>query len=1102
MAIGSSGLATPTLAVKLMPPTLGPSYVGRPRLEQLLAEVMRRRLTVVVAGPGFGKSTLLASWAADANAAWYSLGIEDGQMSTLARGIVDAVRLRAPGIPPELSSVLSAVGAAAADGDDEIGRAQAFAQFLAQALEENLSRPLLLVLDDVDEVGLSAVTGQLLASLCRQAPPNVHLVLSSRTAPPFPIERMRGQGQVLELAGADLSFTAGEVAELVRHLAGDAGTATASSLHALTDGWPAAVRLTIEALRAVPMDERSSVLQRLRQPGGALYRYLAGEVLASEPDDVRRLIAIVARTGFAAPRLCEELGMKGAAEMLSSLAQRGLFVEGRGQRLGWFSISTLVRDTALAELPLSPVDARQVDERTSAWLEGQGHPAEALRHCRDYFRWDSAAQLLGRHGAQLVREGGASEVLAALGALRPEMRNPQLEFVAGEAHYVVGDWDAALSSYQLASPDAAHLPTALAWRVARIHHFRGDLNRALEAYGHGPPVDGDAGDRAMLLAWRASARWLRGDAEGCRQDASQAFELARTAGDAGALSCAHTALAMLAALDGDRAANDAHYLRALDYAVQAGDLLQQVRVRTNRGSLFLEQGYYEEAISELDLALRLADLAGFASYRALALSNRGLAYYYLGRLEEALDDLDESRRQSERLGSADVAYALANLGRIYRDRGDVALARAAYEEAIARCEEAQDVQGLVPALSGLALVLAADDPGAAAALAARAVAYGPGMAYGEALLAAGWVAAANGRPDEAGRRASEAAAEARSRRDRAALAQSLELSAVSDPTSPAAGRALEQAISLWSELRSITGEARAEYLAALVAHDAEAAAGADARLRQLGVRSHPHLAPLVAPAGPPSAPVAVGEQPAVTVQTLGRFRVLVDGRPLAATAWQSRKARDLLKILVTRRGRPMPRDELMELLWPDEPGAKVGNRLSVALSTLRAVLDPAKEVTANYFIDSDRDALRLDPDHIEVDVEAFLRDVAAGLSPARTGDTRGVKLLERAETAYMGDFLQENAYDDWAVGLREEARNAYLRACRALAEAAVSRGDRAAAATYLRRLLERDQFDEPAHLELVRLLVADGHHGEAHRCYRVYGTRMREIDVEPAAFPL
>ena len=159
--------------------------------------------------------------------------------------------------------------------------------------------------------------------------------------------------------------------------------------------------------------------------------------------------------------------------------------------------------------------------------------------------------------------------------------------------------------------------------------------------------------------------------------------MASEAGDPQALAAAHTVLAMLAALEGDRGANDAHYLRALDYAQQAGDVLQLVRVRTNRGSRHVEECSYEEAISELDHALRLADLTGFAAFRALALSNRGEALSRLGRFDEAIADLEASRALYQRLGSRMISYPLEKLGEVYRIRGDVTLARAAYEEAVA-----------------------------------------------------------------------------------------------------------------------------------------------------------------------------------------------------------------------------------------------------------------------------------------------------------------------------------------------------------------------------------------------------------------------------------
>ena len=113
-------------------------------------------------------------------------------------------------------------------------------------------------------------------------------------------------------------------------------------------------------------------------------------------------------------------------------------------------------------------------------------------------------------------------------------------------------------------------------------------------------------------------------------------------------------------------------------------MLQLIRVRTNRGSRHVEECAYEEAIAELDLALRLADLAGFAAFRALALSNRGEALSKLGRFDEAVADLEAARALYQRLGSRMVAYPLEKLGEVYRMRGQWALARASFEEAVAQ----------------------------------------------------------------------------------------------------------------------------------------------------------------------------------------------------------------------------------------------------------------------------------------------------------------------------------------------------------------------------------------------------------------------------------
>jgi DNA-binding SARP family transcriptional activator len=110
-------------------------------------------------------------------------------------------------------------------------------------------------------------------------------------------------------------------------------------------------------------------------------------------------------------------------------------------------------------------------------------------------------------------------------------------------------------------------------------------------------------------------------------------------------------------------------------------------------------------------------------------------------------------------------------------------------------------------------------------------------------------------------------------------------------------------------------------------------------------------------------------------------------------------------------------------------------------------------------------------------------------------------LLGVAEREYAGDFLEADAYQEWTVSLREEARLVFVSVARALADAAAATGDHDAAGGYLLRILERDPYDEAANLGLTRAFSASGRHGEARRAYEAYCTRMGELDVEPAGFP-
>jgi DNA-binding SARP family transcriptional activator len=241
--------------------------------------------------------------------------------------------------------------------------------------------------------------------------------------------------------------------------------------------------------------------------------------------------------------------------------------------------------------------------------------------------------------------------------------------------------------------------------------------------------------------------------------------------------------------------------------------------------------------------------------------------------------------------------------------------------------------------------------------------------------------------------------------------------------------------------------------------------------------------------------------PGVAIQSLGVFAVWRGDEVVPTGEWQSRKARDLLKILVSRRGRPITRDGLIETLWPQQDPGKTSNRLSVALSTVRAVLDPERCFEAGRFLRADRYAVRLERDNLTIDVEAFFEYARTGLAFQRPGrEEEAVESLEQAEAAYTGDFLEEDLYEDWAVSLREEARAVYVAVANALAERAAGVCDHEGAVRFRLRTLEFDPYDERAHLGLVAALVAAGRYGDAHRSYRRFAARMAEISVEPPPF--
>lgn len=220
----------------------------------------------------------------------------------------------------------------------------------------------------------------------------------------------------------------------------------------------------------------------------------------------------------------------------------------------------------------------------------------------------------------------------------------------------------------------------------------------------------------------------------------------------------------------------------------------------------------------------------------------------------------------------------------------------------------------------------------------------------------------------------------------------------------------------------------------------------------------------------------VGDRPVLTaptmprVITLGRFAVEVDGEEVPVSEWGSRLARQLLKRLVAARGWPVTRDELMDLLWPDEYDVgKLSARLSVLLSTVRRILGGG--------VIADRQSVRLDLDAVSTDLEDFHQ---------ATDDAAIV-------ASYEGPFLPDDVYDDWTAPTRDEARSRFVTAARRVAALARDRGDHDRAAALARRLIDADEHDADAHRLLIRSLWDAGAEREASRAHDAWKSVMDDI---------
>ena len=401
-------------------------WLPRERLDKLLPQLWAHRLALVVAPAGSGKTTLLAGWAAmsDQPVAWYRAESTDGSEAELVACLEAAFAPAIVDLPRGWTSVEDAVA----------------------ALEAAASTNVLLIVDD-----LHTLTGSPAEAAFERfidyAPPTLAVLAGSRTFPPFNLSRRRVSGALLEISVDDLRFRSWEVERLFRDFYDDAlRPDELARLARRTEGWAAGLQLFHLATRGKPRDERLRILAGLGSSPRFVRDYLARNVVAELPDELRDFLVRTSVLRRLSGPLCDALlARSGSRALLEELERRSVFTVALDDE-GTFRYHEVLRSHLEAMLVAEAGEqgAREQARRAGELLVAVGAVAEALAAFSRAEDWSAVDRLLERHGARIVDGHGAwiDSLPAAL-----LVQDPWLTLATARRHRAEGRWGQAVDAY-------------------------------------------------------------------------------------------------------------------------------------------------------------------------------------------------------------------------------------------------------------------------------------------------------------------------------------------------------------------------------------------------------------------------------------------------------------------------------------------------------------------------------------------------------------------------------------------------------------------------------------------------------------------------------
>jgi LuxR family maltose regulon positive regulatory protein len=1049
------------LRTKFIIPPINPEYIPRPHLLDWMKKQTERRLVLISAPPGYGKTTLLSSYIIESGRpiAWFQLDTGDSDPTVFLTHLVESLRRTA-----DIPAAFGQSSLTLLDSPDASLDSRRILTVLINELSEQIKVPLLLVFEDYHFIVNPAVH-LLMDFLLENAPAEMHFAISTRADPPLSLARLRARGMLAEMRATDLRFRDDEIGALItRDVPGLSGESL-TLLNEKTEGWVAAIQILRSSLSGLDAQSAEETIAGLNGSHRFVFDYLTDEVFRRLPDSRQAFLLHTAILSQMDASACTAVtNTSDAQTILDELEEQNLFLASLDPQRRWFRYHTLFREFLLSTLYREyPEQAAPLEKKAGEYYEQHGEPEAAFRHYLRIPDQAAAARVALTFAPDYAERGRSDALHRYLSELDSDTLSayPELLLQDGNAHRHLGAAANATAAYEqaraafTAQDNPAGVSRALTG-LAEVQRAGGNYRQAevLARLALESAPEQDHATRAeALMALAKSTGFLTGMDEG-RLLAEQAVDESRSA--SGRLSRLARAgflqsLGQICWWYGDPQATVRYCQEALQFAPD------EVSPTSALAHISLVSPYLYW--SELDTALKHAE-SGLEITQTLQLNELLPAAYTalgnvltrLGETARAEATLRHSVELAQQLGIASYELLMATGYLAYN----------LYSQG--RVDEAwQLAEGALWSYTG--------NPDAYEAFVCRSV------------LAD--VALEKGQLNRAENLFNEILEAGKRRQFRIPLAMVYfglaYIHLMTDRHETGLNNARE-AVRLISPTHSVQlfidqGERTRVVCEALI-QSGETNPFIEKVLEQMADKQK-------------ASKISLVDETAVVIQCLGDFKVLVCGKEISQERWVSTKARDLLTYFVTFRRERIPADRAFEAIWSDKGGRGL-TAFHTALSRLRSALRMDESSPRLILVESGD--YRLDVARFRIDVDEF--DTA--LAKARAASSsESAEWYEQAINLYRGEYLQ-NLYYDWLMPERRRLSQAYLESLRTLAEYHYTHARYTRALELLQRALRVDNLLEDLHCQAMRVYAALGDRAGLVRQYQELKDVLNEkLEMEP-----